>query len=84
MILDDFPRLALPDLTGDLTADVGALLKANGKARTYRHVLDVAQRLCNKIAIIKHGRIIASGLMDELIGDQTLEDVFMEVTEHAE
>ena len=43
MILDDFPRLALPNLTGDLTTDVGALLKANGKARTYRHVLDVVQ-----------------------------------------
>ncbi len=57
----------------------------NGSAVFFStHVLDVAQRLCNKIAIIKHGRIIASGLMDELIGDQTLEDVFMEVTEHAE
>ena len=47
------------------------------------HVLDVAQRLCNKIAIIKQGEIIAAGNMDDLVGDKTLEDVFMEVTENA-
>lgn len=46
------------------------------------HVLDVAQKLCNKICIIKQGKIIASGNMEELIGDQSLEDVFMEVTDH--
>lgn len=45
------------------------------------HVLDVAQKLCNKIAIIKGGRIIAAGGMDELIGDNSLEEVFLEVAE---
>jgi len=45
------------------------------------HVLDVAQKLCNKIAIIKGGKIIASGNMDELIGDNSLEEVFLEVAE---
>lgn len=45
------------------------------------HVLDVAQKLCNKIAIIKNGKIIASGNMDELIGDNSLEEVFLEVAE---
>ena len=45
------------------------------------HVLDVAQKLCNQIAIIKDGRIIASGQMEELIGDKSLEEVFLEVTE---
>ena len=48
------------------------------------HVLDVAQRLCNKIGIIKQGKMIASGKMEDMIGDKTLEDVFMEVTEHAQ
>ncbi|MCF0145847.1 MAG: ABC transporter ATP-binding protein [Eubacterium sp.] len=46
------------------------------------HVLDVAQKLCNKIAIIKGGRIIAEGNMEELIGDKSLEEVFLEVTDH--
>ena len=43
------------------------------------HVLDVAERLCNKITIIKKGQIIANGDMEELIGDKSLEEVFLEV-----
>lgn len=43
------------------------------------HVLDVAEKLCNKIAIIKAGRLVADGDMETLRGDQSLEDVFMEV-----
>lgn len=43
------------------------------------HVLDVAEKLCNKAAIIKKGKIIASGTMEELTGGQSLESVFLEV-----
>lgn len=43
------------------------------------HVLDVAEKLCNKAAIIKKGKIIASGTMEDLIGGQSLESVFLEV-----
>jgi len=43
------------------------------------HVLDVAEKLCNKIAIIKQGRIIAAGGMEELTHGESLESVFMEV-----
>ena len=42
------------------------------------HVLDVAEKLCNKVAIIKHGRIIASGTMEELTDGHSLEEVFLE------
>ena len=42
------------------------------------HVLDVAEKLCNKVAIIKDGRIINEGTMDDLIGDKSLEEVFLE------
>lgn len=45
------------------------------------HVLDVAEKLCNKIAIIKGGKIIASGMTEELLGDKSLEDVFLEVVD---
>lgn len=45
------------------------------------HVLEVAQKLCNKIAIIKEGKIVAAGRMEDLIRDQSLEEVFMEVVE---
>ena len=43
------------------------------------HVLDVAEKLCNKVAIIKKGKIIASGTMEELTAGQSLEEAFLEV-----
>lgn len=45
------------------------------------HVLEVAEKLCHKVAIIKDGRIIASGTMDEVKGSSSLEEVFLEVVE---
>ncbi len=42
------------------------------------HVLETAEKLCNKVAIIKKGRITVSGSMEEIIGDQSLEEVFLE------
>ena len=42
------------------------------------HVLDVAEKLCDKVAIIKHGRIIASGTMAELTEGHSLEQTFLE------
>ena len=43
------------------------------------HVLEVAEKLCDKVAIIKQGRLIRSGTMDEVKGDESLEEVFMEL-----
>lgn len=43
------------------------------------HVLDVAEKLCNKVAIIKKGKIIASGTMEELTEGHSLEEAFLEV-----
>lgn len=45
------------------------------------HVLEVAQKICNKVAIIKQGKLIASGKMDEITKDNSLESVFMELTD---
>lgn len=47
------------------------------------HVLDVAEKLCNKIAIIKGGKLIASGSTEEVRGTSSLEDVFLELIDHA-
>ena len=48
------------------------------------HVLDVAERLCNKVAIIRQGQLIAAGSTEELTKGKTLESVFMEVINNAE
>jgi ABC-2 type transport system ATP-binding protein len=45
------------------------------------HVLDVAERLCDKVAIIKNGKLIKTGTMDEVKGDGSLENVFLELAE---
>ena len=43
------------------------------------HVLEVAEKLCDKVAIIKNGKLIKSGTMDEVKGDESLEAVFLEL-----
>ena len=43
------------------------------------HVLEVAEKLCDKVAIIRSGRLVASGTMEAVKGDQSLEDVFLEL-----
>jgi len=45
------------------------------------HVLEVAEKLCDKVAIIKQGRLLKSGSMEEVKGDSSLEDVFLELEE---
>ena len=45
------------------------------------HVLEVAEKLCDKVAIIQRGRLIRSGTMDEVRGDDSLEEVFLELEE---
>ena len=43
------------------------------------HVLEVAEKLCDRVAIIKQGKLIRSGTMDEVRGDDSLEEVFLEL-----
>ncbi len=46
------------------------------------HVLEVAEKLCTKVAMIKQGKLICSGSMEEVKGNESLENVFMELTEN--
>ena len=41
----------------------------------------MAQKLCNKIAIIKNGRLVISGRTEDIVGDSSLEDVFLELAD---
>jgi ABC-2 type transport system ATP-binding protein len=42
-------------------------------------VLEVAEKLCDKIAIIRQGKLVRAGTMDEVRGDESLEEVFLEL-----
>lgn len=46
------------------------------------HILEVAEKLCNKVAIIKSGKLVASGNMKDIVKDKSLEDIFMELIDH--
>lgn len=73
--LDPKAALTLKNLMRELCQEGSAIFFST-------HVLEVAQKLCNKIAIIKNGRLVISGDMETVLGDASLEDVFMEVSEH--
>lgn len=75
--LDPKAAVILKDIMHQICADGGAIF-------FFTHVLDVAEKLCNKVAIIKGGELIASGRMDEIVTDgESLESIFMEVVDHA-
>ena len=46
------------------------------------HVLEVAEKLCDKVAIIKDGKIVSKGTMEEVKGNSSLEDIFMELIDN--
>lgn len=79
LILDE-PFVGLdPEATLELKNRMKKLCE-NGSAVFFStHVLDVAERLCNKIAIIKNGEMVVCGETDKLTNGDTLENVFMEV-----
>lgn len=82
MVLDE-PFVGLdPKASFTLKQIMKEMCERGGAVFFSTHVLDVAEKLCNKIAIIKAGQIIASGSMEELVGDKSLEEVFLEVVDH--
>lgn len=79
LILDE-PFVGLdPKATFVLKQVMKDCVSAGGAIFFSTHILDVAEKLCNKIAIIKEGRLVVSGTTDEVKGSQSLEAFFMEV-----
>ena len=85
LILDE-PFVGLdPKAAVILKQAMREVCEAGGAIFFSTHVLDVAEKLCNKAAIIKDGKMVISGKMSELVKEgESLESVFMEVLEHAE
>lgn len=79
LILDE-PFVGLdPQATVILKGIMKKICEAGGAVFFSTHVLDVAERLCNKVAIIKAGNVLASGNMADIVREgQSLEDIFME------
>ncbi len=79
LILDE-PFVGLdPKAAHTLKTIMAELCKSGSSIFFSTHVLEVAEKLCNKIAIIKNGRLVACGTTDEVKGNSSLEDVFMEL-----
>ena len=78
MVMDE-PFVGLDPKAAFMLKEIMHEMCARGSAVFFStHVLEVAEKLCNKVAIIKKGKIIAQGTMEELTGGKSLEEVFLE------
>ena len=80
LILMDEPFVGLdPTASFLLKQTMREICDQGGAIFFSTHVLDVAEKLCDKVAIIKSGKLIRSGTMEEVKGDESLEEVFLEL-----
>ena len=84
LILIDEPFVGLdPKASHILKEMMREHCDAGGAIFFSTHVLEVAEKLCDKVAIIRKGQLIRSGTMDEVRGDDSLEEVFLELEDDA-
>lgn len=82
LIIMDEPFVGLDPKASHLLKQLMRKICDDGGAIFFStHVLEVAEKLCDKIAIIKNGKLIQSGTIEEVKGDTSLEDVFLELEE---
>ncbi len=80
LILMDEPFVGLDPKASHLLKGMMRQLCDEGGAIFFStHVLEVAEKLCDKVAIIKQGRLVRSGTMEQVKGDDSLEEVFLEL-----
>ena len=80
LIIMDEPFVGLDPKASHLLKEMMREVCDNGGAIFFStHVLEVAEKLCDKVAIIKDGKLIRSGTMEEVKGDESLEQVFLEL-----
>ncbi len=84
LILMDEPFVGLdPKAAHILKGMMREHCDAGGAIFFSTHVLEVAEKLCDKVAIIRRGKLVRSGAMEEVRGDDSLEEVFLELEEDA-
>ena len=84
LILMDEPFVGLdPKASHILKGMMREFCDGGGAIFFSTHVLEVAEKLCDKVAIIRHGKLIRSGTMEEVKGDDSLEEVFLELEAEA-
>ena len=84
LIIMDEPFVGLdPKAAHILKGMMRELCDAGGAIFFSTHVLEVAEKLCDKVAIIKGGKLIRSGTMEEVKGDDSLEEVFLELEDES-
>ena len=80
LLIMDEPFVGLdPKATHQVKTLMRDICSQGGAIFFSTHVLEVAEKLCDEIAIIKQGKLIKSGPTDEVIGDESLETVFLEL-----
>ena len=85
LIIMDEPFVGLDPKASHILKEMMRELCDQGGAIFFStHVLEVAEKLCDKVAIIKNGSLIKSGTMEEVKGDSSLENVFLELEEEKE
>ena len=84
LILMDEPFVGLDPKAAHILKGMMREHCAGGGASFFStHVLEVAEKLCDKVAIIRRGKLVRSGTMEEVRGDDSLEEVFLELEEDA-
>ena len=82
LIMMDEPFVGLdPKATHQLKQIMRNICDNGGAIFFSTHVLEVAEKLCDKVAVIKGGNLVASGTVDEVKGNSSLEDAFLEMEE---
>lgn len=84
LLIMDEPFVGLDPIASHAVKEIMHQMCADGCAIFFStHILEVAEKLCDHIAIIKDGKLVVSGPTEQVHGDTSLEDVFLELAEQA-
>lgn len=83
LLIMDEPFVGLDPMASHSVKEIMREMCENGCAIFFStHVLEVAEKLCDHVAIIKDGKLLLSGATKDVMGEDSLEDVFLELEEH--